>query len=1284
MATFLRDNKVLGADVIAVQEPWRNEISDTTHQPAKATHQLLYPGKNEQGTARVCMFISKRIDTASWSHSVVSQDYQVLKISYHRGEETRQLYIHNIYNEPRSGTFQRLRGELGRLNHQDQAAEHVVVGDMNTHHPAWGGPGTAMEAEAEELLEVVDEGGLELATEEGTVTWERGVQRSVIDLTFISSILMNRIVCWERADDVQHDSDHWPIRTCLDVATKANEPPKRRNWKATDYKIMLEFLEKHLVVRDLSLATHRRIKLEMGTFLAVVRRAIEESTPWARPSQWSNSDFGPECREMVKTVRALRRRYTQTHDPDDWIYYTIARNEKKRLVGKALKIGHRRRVQKATEAGPRGMWRLAKWARSRRGAYEQGITPTLISPSGRRAETVEDKAELFQEAFFPEPPPADLSDITDQHQYPEPIPLPKIERHEIETAIRATPPDKAPGEDGIPNSLWHKLIAVTKVREMLYQLFNACVRTGYNPKQFQKSITVVLRKPGEERDYCIPKSYRPVALLNTLGKILEAVIAKRISHAVEEYGLLPDTHLGGRKGISTDHAVQLMIDRIRTSWGRGLPVVSLLLLDVVGAYDNVSHARLQHILRKRRLGCLAPWIMAFLRDRSTRIRMPEGISRDIPTPTGIPQGSPLSPILYLLYNADLIERCTEEKMVTANGWVDDVCIMATGISERSTIGKLQRACRTAADWASKHASRFDVKKYKLIHFVNPQSTVQPQYSPLRIPREGVVIEASRTSERYLGVWFDPELNFKEHCNHMLARAGKSLAAIQGIAGSTWGTSLVAMRQIYQAVVVPQMLFGVAAWFQAGIMPAKERNKVIQQFVTVQKRAACLISGAFRTTAAEALNVELWLLPVKLQMERLAAETAIRIRTGPEHAIPEGLRRKRPISETKLGGQTPLEIQAWTKNGCLVAPPGSVAGHWESRWAFTRAPWHKPPEVFIEEREQATATHNATIQKDDKPLVVYTDGSGYQSQVGAAAVVPDMGVKASRHLGPESVSTVYAAELLGIQMALETVKRRRETRRWRERIQHGVVIFSDSQAALKALLHPRMASGQVYQRECFRLLEWYTREGISVAIRWIPAHEGIPGNEAADRTAKEAATGSGQQSGTTVWLASAAKRKIRGDITQKWLKMWEKAPEGKPTKRLVRAPTRKVLSYWKGLRKATASVMMQMRTGRIGLSHYLSRIGVRESAWCGCRLGSQTPQHVLLACPLLTELRKMMWRKLEAKKIPRTLGMDELLSEPKASVAIADFMVRTGLLSQFNAVDEGALGTTNEDNTVQGI
>lgn len=69
----------------------------------------------------------------------------------------------------------------------------------------------------------------------------------------------------------------------------------------------------------------------------------------------------------------------------------------------------------------------------------------------------------------------------------------------------------------------------------------------------------------------------------------------------------------------------------------------------------MSYKRLFYNLYKRRLGWLVPWIRAFLIGRSTYIRMPEGVSASIPTPTGIPQGSPLSPIIYLIYNADLVE-----------------------------------------------------------------------------------------------------------------------------------------------------------------------------------------------------------------------------------------------------------------------------------------------------------------------------------------------------------------------------------------------------------------------------------------------------------------------------------------------------------------------------------------------------------------------------------------------------------------------------------------------------
>jgi hypothetical protein len=305
----------------------------------------------------------------------------------------------------------------------------------------------------------------------------------------------------------------------------------------------------------------------------------------------------------------------------------------------------------------------------------------------------------------------------------------------------------------------------------------------------------VLRKAGD-RDYQVAKSYRPVALLNTIAKFLESIVARRISYAVEEEGLLPKTHLGGRRGISTDHAIQIMIDCIRTAWGTG-QTVSLLTLDVSGAYDYISHIRLIHNLRKRRLGQLAPWVQAFLTGRSTRIRMPEGTSNRIQTPTGIPQGSPLSPILYLLYNADLIEDCSSRD-VTTNGWVDDTSFMAIGRSEAQNITKLQRACGKSIQWAKRHASVFDPNKYGLVHFVPPG--IEPQQSEIFV--EGVdglntIIWPTETAERYLGFWLDSKLTFEHHYEKALIKGNTSLQALRGLAGSTWGAALSAMRRIYQ-------------------------------------------------------------------------------------------------------------------------------------------------------------------------------------------------------------------------------------------------------------------------------------------------------------------------------------------------------------------------------------------------------------------------------------------------------------------------------------------------------
>ncbi|OQD65577.1 hypothetical protein PENANT_c388G00884, partial [Penicillium antarcticum] len=269
-------------------------------------------------------------------------DYQLLKLRKARRDgDWSDLFIHNIYNRPGSETLEQLRCELSKR----PLGEHVILGDMNAHHPTWGGIGTKADREAEQLLEITNEQGLEATTEEGKSTWTRNDQSSVIDLTFVSSSLLDRLIQCERADDIEHASDHFPVRTVLDIETPATAQQMRRNWNATDNQRLVKKIEESLHARDLSQGDIQQIEAECKELLEAVQSAIEDSTPWAKPSAWSNPDFDEACKATVNVVRRLRRRHTRTKDPYDWMCYSEARNRKTRLIKKTLSRAHRRRVQ---------------------------------------------------------------------------------------------------------------------------------------------------------------------------------------------------------------------------------------------------------------------------------------------------------------------------------------------------------------------------------------------------------------------------------------------------------------------------------------------------------------------------------------------------------------------------------------------------------------------------------------------------------------------------------------------------------------------------------------------------------------------------------------------------------------------------------------------------------------------------------------------------------------------------------------------------------------------------
>lgn len=199
---------------------------------------------------------------------------------------------------------------------------------------------------------------------------------------------------------------------------------------------------------------------------------------------------------------------------------------------------------------------------------------------------------------------------------------------------------------------------------------------------------------------------------------------------------------------------------------------------------------------------------------------------------------------------------------------------------------LERTLAKADLWARRHAARYAPEKFELIYFKNPRAdivmeeaqtlaqlaeadpyninTAYPRGNDqmaVRVPGRDPLKPVQQA--KYLGIWLDKTLFFDKHRVYTMTKANSSLEALRGVTGSTWGVSLPGMRKIYQAVVVPQLLYGLSAWFcpATGALPARERNRITAAFARIQKRAAIIGSGAFKGTSGEALDVELFLRPM---------------------------------------------------------------------------------------------------------------------------------------------------------------------------------------------------------------------------------------------------------------------------------------------------------------------------------------------------------------------------------------------------------------------------------------
>ena len=324
-----------------------------------------------------------------------------------------------------------------------------------------------------------------------------------------------------------------------------------------------------------------------------------------------------------------------------------------------------------------------------------------------------------------------------------------MDSREIELILRSIPNKKAPGPDKIPNEALK--LAAPLISPSIASLAESCFNIGFLPTSFCTSTTIVLRKDDKD-DYSLPKAYRPIALLNTLAKVLEKLIAERLTSTLEEHSLLPPNQFGARKRRSVTTAISFISELARAAWHADpRNVVSILSLDLAGAFDNVSHDRLLETILKKGLPM---WIhnivRAFLKGRTTSLLFDNHTSHPIQTATGIPQGSPLSPILFLLFISPLLEATNKEnRQGVSLGFVDDTNLVVWSPSAQRNCQLLERLHKICLDWAQKSGASFTPDKYQLIHLSRRKAADLTAH--ISIPGFS---GKPQKSLKVLGVWVD--------------------------------------------------------------------------------------------------------------------------------------------------------------------------------------------------------------------------------------------------------------------------------------------------------------------------------------------------------------------------------------------------------------------------------------------------------------------------------------------------------------------------------------------------
>ena len=289
-----------------------------------------------------------------------------------------------------------------------------------------------------------------------------------------------------------------------------------------------------------------------------------------------------------------------------------------------------------SSATPHSLWTAKRFA--------FGRPPQKIPDLPWASDPAEVAETLLQQSFPTKPPPPPLLRLAHYEDYT------PLTSEEISRAISQSSNTSAPGRDHIPYSVWKSLHCLKP--SLLPSLLDPLLAHGVHPPSQKKALGIVLDKPGKP-SYDSPSTFRVIVLLRMLSKILERVVASHLSAQATICSLIHPLQCGSLPGRSTADAALVLQHNVESFHRLGYKV-STLFLNVKGGFDNVESPSLLSLLRRKGVSpYLIQWVGSFLRDSNCRLTLQGSLHLVAPASVGVPQGSPISPLLFVIFVSSL-------------------------------------------------------------------------------------------------------------------------------------------------------------------------------------------------------------------------------------------------------------------------------------------------------------------------------------------------------------------------------------------------------------------------------------------------------------------------------------------------------------------------------------------------------------------------------------------------------------------------------------------------------